>query len=244
MNPQQSPRTPHALRRGADTSASIGYGLLGSLTPVVVIIAAWQPLADGTSSAASMGVWSKPFVWDGQRTAGDDSWNAPAETDRIAVTEADVTSRAVSELRRISGLTWEQLGQLFGVSRRSVHFWASGRSMNAANEQHLFKVLDIVRQADRGDARRNRAALLTVSAGNAPFDLLMSQAFDEASARLGRRQQGRGVELRELDAHARAERTPPPPGNLIDAMNDQVHRDVGSGRAAGTARNMRRESTG
>ena len=244
MNLQQSPRAPHAPRRGADTSASTGYGLLGSPPPIAVIIAAWQPLADGTSSTASMSLWPRPFVWDSQRTAGDDSWNAPAKTDRGTATEADVTSRAVSELRRISGLTWEQLGQLFGVSRRSVHFWASGRSMNAANEQHLFRVLDIVRQADRGDARSNRAALLAVSAGHAPFDLLMSQAFDEAGARLGRRQQGRRVELGELDAHARAERTPPPPGDLIDAMNDQVHRDVGSGRAAGTARNMRRESTG
>ncbi len=244
MNLQQSPRAPHAPGQAEDMIASMGYGLRGSLTPIAVIIAAWRPLADGTSSAASMGVWSKPFVWDNQRTAGDDSWNAPAEADRITATEADVTSRAVSELRRISGLTWEQLGQLFGVSRRSVHFWASGRPMNAANEQHLRKVLDIVRQADRGDARSNRAALLTVSAGNAPFDLLMSQAFDKASVRLGRRQQGRRVDLGELDAHARAERTPPPPGNLIDAMNDQVHRDVGSGRAAGTVRNMRRESTG
>lgn len=244
MNPQYSSKARHAPRRGADTSAFTGYGLRESPTPIAVIIAAWQPLADGTSSAASMGVWSEPFVWDGQRTAGDDSWNAPAETDRITATESDVTSRAVSELRRMSGLTWEQLGRLFGVSRRSVHFWASGRSMNAANEQHLLKVLDIVRQADRGDARSNRAALLTVSAGNAPFDLLMSQAFDEASARLGRRQQGRRVELGELDAHARAERTPPPPENLIEAMNDRVHRDAGSGRAAGTARDMRRESTG
>ena len=172
MNLQYSSRASRAPRRGADTSASTGYGLRGSLTPIAVIIAAWQPLADGTSSTASMGVWPEPFAWDGQRTAGRDSWTAPAETDRIAATASDVTSRAVSELRRISGLTWEQLGQLFGVSRRSVHFWASGRAMNAANEQHLLKVLDIVRQADRGDARSNRAALLTVSAGHAPFEPL------------------------------------------------------------------------
>ena len=244
MNLQYSSKASRAPRRGADTSASTGYGLRGSLTPIAVIIAAWQPLADGTSSAASMGVWPEPFAWDGQRTAGRDSWTAPAETDRITATASDVTSRAVSELRRISGLTWEQLGQLFGVSRRSVHFWASGRAMNAANEQHLLKVLDIMRQADRGDARSNRAALLMVSEGHAPFDLLMSRAFEEASARLGRRQRGRRVELGELDAQVRAGRTPPSPENLIDAMNDQVHRDAGSSRAVGATRNMRRESKG
>ncbi len=242
MNLQQPFSALSTSGSGADISA-VGYGLRGSLAPIAVIIAAWQPLAHATSSAASTGVWSEPFVWDSHRTAGDDSWNAPAEPDQIAATDSDVTSRAVSELRRVSGLTWKQLAQIFGVSRRSVHFWASGKPMNSANERHLLKVLDIVREADQGDARSNRAALFTVSAGSAPFDLLTSQAFDEAAARLGRRQPGRRVERRELDADARAERTPPPPDGLIEAMNDQIHRDAGAGSAARTVRNMRREST-
>ena len=130
------------------------------------------------------------------------------------------------------------------MSRRSVPFWASGKPMNAANERYLLKVLDIVRQADRGDARSNRAALLTVSAGRTPFDFLRSRAFDEACARLGRRQRRRRIALGELDAHAQAERTPPSPETLIDAMNDPIHRDAGSSRAAGATRNTRRESKG
>lgn len=243
MNPEQSLPTLRAPGPGADMSA-VGYGLRGSLAPIAVIIAAWQPLTDATSSTASAGVWSEPFVWDDQRTAGDDSWGVAAEPNQISAIGPDVTGRAVSELRRVSGLTWEQLAQVFGVSRRSVHFWASGRPMNSANEQHLLKVLDIVREADRGDARSNRAALFTVSAGTSPFDLLKSQAFEEAGARLGRQGQGRRVELGELDADARAERRPPPPDRLIEAMNDRIHRDAGRGSAARTVRNMRRDTTG
>lgn len=244
MNPALSFSAPYPPRNRAETGASTGYGLCGSPTPIAVIIADWQPFADGTSSADSMGVWPEPFAWDDRRTAGRDSWTAPAEGDRITAFTSDVTSRAVSELRRISGLTWEQLGQLFGVSRRSVHFWASGKPMNTANELHLLKVLDIVRQADRGDARSNRAALLTVSAGHTPFDLLRSRAFDEASARLGRRQGRRHIAPGELDAPAQAERTPPSPKTLIDALNDPIHRDAGSSRAVGATRNTRRESKG
>ena len=244
MNPALSFSVPYPPRSRADTGVSTGCGLRGSPTPIAVIIADRQPLADGTSSAASMGVWPEPFAWDDRRTAGRDSWTAPAEGDRITAITSDVTSRAVSELRRISGLTWEQLGQLFGVSRRSVHFWASGKPMNAANERYLLKVLDIVRQADRGDARSNRAALLTVSAGRTLFDLLRSRAFDEATARLGRGQRRRHIAPGELDAQAQAERTPPSPETLIDAMNDPIHRDAGSSRAVGATRNTRRESKG
>ena len=162
----------------------------------------------------------------------------------MAAIPSDDASRAISELRRMSALTWEQLGQLFGVSRRSVHFWASGKQMNVAHEQRLFETLDIVRQADRGEARRNRAALLSVTDGEAAVGLLAAGEFAEARARLGRGEARGRVEPEGLDADARAERTPPPPDHLIEAMNDRVHRDAGRGGAARTVRNMRRESTG
>ncbi len=56
----------------------------------------WARWLDSTASAATGEAAERPA---GERTA---------------------TSQAISELRRISGLTWEH--QLFGVSRRSVHF--------------------------------------------------------------------------------------------------------------------------
>ena len=162
--------------------------------------------------------------------------------DRLAENSSEFTSDAIAELRRTSGLTWDQLGRLFGVSRRSVHFWASGKPMNAANEQHLLQVLDVVRRADRGDARSNRAVLFEVSENGTPFDLLASKRFDEAGALLGRGPGRRRLTLRPLDAKAAAERAPLPPEALIDAMNDRIHRDVGRVRLARTVRNVPRES--
>ena len=168
---------------------------------------------------------------------GDRDWTVLADQDRLAEKSSGFTSGAIAELRRTSGLTWDQIGRLFGVSRRCVHFWASGKPMNAANEQHLLQILDVVRQADRGDARGNRAVLFEVSAGRTPFDLLASKRFDEAGALLGRGPGSRRLTFRPLDAKAAAERAPLPPEALIDAMNDRVHRDVGSVRPARTVRN-------
>lgn len=208
-----------------------------------VVVVVGRPLAAGTSSAQPMRVWADPFVWPCESTTGDRAWTVLADQNRLAENSSEFTSDAIAELRRTSGLTWDQIGRLFGVSRRSVHFWASGKPMNAANEQHLLQVLEVVRQTDRGDARSNRAVLFEVSADGTPFDLLASKRFDEAGALLGRGPVSRRLTLRPLDAKAAAERAPLPPEALVDAMNDRIHRGVGRARPARTVRNVRREST-
>ncbi len=73
------------------------------------------------------------------------------------------TGQAVLEIRRRSSLTWEELGSIFGVSRRSVHNWANGDLLAAKNEHHVRAILSVVRQLDRGDPRRTRDALLMVN---------------------------------------------------------------------------------
>lgn len=52
-------------------------------------------------------------------------------------TSAVSTASSVAQLRSQAALTWEQLGRLFGVSRRAVHLWASGKRMNAHNVELL-----------------------------------------------------------------------------------------------------------
>jgi transcriptional regulator with XRE-family HTH domain len=152
--------------------------------------------------------------------------------------------QAIAEIRRLTGLTWEQLGEILGVSRRSVHFWASGKSLSAANEQRLLRVLDIFRSADRGDATSTRAALLRVTGGKTPFQLLVEQKFDEAISLLGTGAGRRGrPKMTELSPAARAARAPRRPDELVDALPDPVHREVRSGRAAQTVRNKQRGSS-
>lgn len=152
------------------------------------------------------------------------------------------TAAAVAELRRRSGLTWDQLAQLFGVSRRSVHFWASGKALSADNERDLFHVLDIVRSADRGEVRATRAAILEVEAGTSAFGLLTVRRFADAASRLGAGAVPPRPGLGLLSPAAKAARTPLPPAELVATADDRVHREPGPTRAARTVRQPRRGS--
>lgn len=220
------------------TSASIfGRERLPRLS---VIVVSGALSVSSTSSVEPNRVWEAPYVHEYDATASGEGWIEP---ERRGAEQQEATREAVSELRRISGLTWEQLGQLFAVSRRSVHFWASGKPLNAENESRLLQVLDIVRTADRGDARSTRSALLDVHDGTSVFDLLVEERFDEARARLGVGAGRPRPVLGQLSAEAKAARAPLRPEELVEAQHDRVHRDPGRARAARTVRNSRRGTT-
>lgn len=143
------------------------------------------------------------------------------------------SNSALMELRRLSGLTWERLGELFGVSRRSLHFWASGKPQNSAHEERLQRLLATLRRVDRGSARENRGALFEAQAdGFIPFDLLVREQYQEVVDRLGPRAPRARAARMPLDREATAARMPPKPGELVGAMQDTVHREVGKNRAA------------
>lgn len=154
-----------------------------------------------------------------------------------AVTQPARTGAAIAELRRLSGFTWDQLARLFGVSRRSLHFWASGRAMTPGNEEHLQRLLAAIRKIDRRSASANRAELLAVrDDGSIPFDLLTDGQYDRVVALVGPGQGGRRASPPTLAEEAKAARTPRPPENLVGALQDRVHREPGIVRAAKSVR--------
>jgi transcriptional regulator with XRE-family HTH domain len=144
--------------------------------------------------------------------------------------EEQSTSSAIMELRRLSGLTWEQLAKLFDVARRSLHFWASGKPVNAPNEERLRRVLAVVRKADRGFASKNRALLLEDHEGVVPLDLLARGEYDKFIDLVGVGAGRRELKPPPLSPEAREARKPQPPEELIGALQDRAHVDVGSAR--------------
>jgi transcriptional regulator with XRE-family HTH domain len=148
----------------------------------------------------------------------------------------DPARGALAELRRLSGLTWEQFAGLFNVSRRSLHFWASGKAMTPANEEHLQRLLLVVRKIDRGSASANRAELLAVrDDGTILFDLLANRQYDRVFSTPGLGEAKRVV-APKLSDEAMAARVPRPPEELVDALQDRVHRETGIARAAKSVR--------
>jgi hypothetical protein len=137
---------------------------------------------------------------------------------------------AVLEIRRRSGLTWEQLGALFGVDRRSVHLWASGRPMSARNAEHLNRILAVLRRADRGTPSATKAWLHSPTPrGLLPLDLLRESRFDEIPTPGGAEVVSRPAPLSDAARRARA---PMPPEHLVGARQDRVHVERGKLLAA------------
>lgn len=214
-----------------------GFSGMRERVPLLLVIVVSGALSvSGTSSAEPARLWEASYVLESEATTSGPGGEQRAETPN----EVETTRQAIFELRRVSGLTWEQLGELFDVSRRSVHFWASGKPLNAGNERRLMQVLDVVRAADRGDARSTRAALFEVKEGTTAFELLTLERFEEALATLGIGTAHLRPALAELSAAAKAARRPMPPEHLVDAQQDRVHRDRRRARPARTVRNSRR----
>ncbi len=152
--------------------------------------------------------------------------------------EAEATTNeparnAILELRLLSGLTWDQLARLFGVSRRSVHLWVSGKPMSTQNEERLYQLLALLQEVDRGSADENRRLLLTpTDSGYLPIDLLAAGEFERVRQTLGPGSGRRQVSRTPLSISAWEARLPPKPEFLVDARHEPVHKEPGVARAA------------
>lgn len=142
---------------------------------------------------------------------------------------------AIGELRRLSGLTWDQLARVFDVSRRSLHHWASGGTMSAKHEEKLQRTLSTIRQIDRGSAAENRTALLrATSDGIIPLDLLIAGNFEGVVTILGEPMfNPRATTPKPLRP---AEAYIPAISDRMDVNQDVLHREIGGGRAAKSMR--------
>lgn len=147
------------------------------------------------------------------------------------------TQQAVNELRKLSGLTWEQLAILFNVSRRSVHFWASGEPLSSANEEKLNRTLDAVTYISRGSASSNRSLLMGIADdGKSYLELLATGEFGRVKSILGAGNAPKQPTLGRLSQAAEMARMPQKPADLVDAIQDSIHREVGKSRAAKSVR--------
>ena len=135
---------------------------------------------------------------------------------------AESTAEAIMEIRRRSGLTWEELGDLFDVSRRSIHHWANGKPVTAKHDRMIRRMLAALRHLDQGDRVGTRALLLAVdqAMGIPTLDLLKDGRFDEAMGRV------QGIRAPEpyrtpLSRAARDARRPQTPALLLGAEQDR-----------------------
>ncbi len=125
------------------------------------------------------------------------------------------------EVRLLADLTWEELAEVFGANRHSIHSWVSGKSLRAKEEQHVYHVLDAIRRIDRGTSFYNRPLLLDEKDGVRPADLLRDHKYEEFVKLVGvgkGRPKPLSLSRKEWEA-----RRPPPVDVMLSALQDTVH---------------------
>ena len=170
-------------------------------------------LGQDPGTVAAYGVWVMP----NDATTTNPSSALPGVT---SLEESTSVGAEIFEIRRISGLTWDELASVFGVSRRSLHHWANGKPINAANEDRVRRVLATLQRIDRGEAHKNRALLMAPGPKDGlVIDLLRCADFD-AVENLIQVGVGRLSPAGRLSAEAAAARRPLSPAELVDARHD------------------------
>jgi DNA-binding transcriptional regulator YiaG len=155
----------------------------------------------------------------------------------------ELTQKAVNELRRLSGLTWEQLAKLFNVSRRSIHSWASGERLKSFNEENLYRLLDTIRYINRGSASLNRSLLLQpINDGRSLLDLLVAGQHEEVKQILGFGNAPKKPNLGDLSEEEHRLRMPLPPDVLANPLPDISYYQTGRSKPAKAARSRRNSS--
>lgn len=231
----ESPTTAHA--QGPEETPSLAkLRVRSTSSPAPILV--WSMFASaGAVTSASLGAVQPGTRVEPQATASTgvlhmsqgmnwDSWGSST-----VAALSDITRKALLELRRLSGLTWAELARLFGVSRRSLHFWASGTRLSAGNEEKLYRLLAVIRKVDRGTAQKNRLVLLTPDDhGDLPLDLLRAGEYQKVARRLAPAVPTKRPSPSPLSPEARKARAPAPPEVLAGALPGKVHRDTGKAR--------------
>jgi len=147
------------------------------------------------------------------------------------------TGEALLEIRLRSGLTWEMLGELFNVSRCTIHRWANGKTPSAQHEYDIRRTLDVIRHLDEGSQCATRARLLTIEKGHSPFELLAESRYDDVMCQAA----GSGSEaapgrIIDLSEEEWAKRRPATPDFLLDAIQGRPEIEATPARTVRPAR--------
>lgn len=88
---------------------------------------------------------------------------------------APSTAKSIRHLRGLSGLSWDQLARVFGVSRRSVHKWANGGALNARHVTRLAYLTQLFAQLGDDPATVHALLLAPDEHGTTLYQQLVRQ---------------------------------------------------------------------
>lgn len=132
----------------------------------------------------------------------------------------------IREVKRLSGLTWDNIAEIIGVSTRSVHLWLSGGQMAETKQQKVGSILSVLKYIDRGYGKVNRALILSASdEGTTVLTMLATGEYERAKATMGAGSL-RSSPFPSLPVRARARTAPDHFGHMLEAYGADEIEDV------------------
>lgn len=143
---------------------------LGITTTLAVVVAPWVVIVDEPPTVPDS-AWIA--FSDEVRQAG--LGTATGKFTEKAKPTSDLSS-VVAALKAESGLTADQLGRLLGVSRRSIHNWATGSAIASSHEERVRELDSFISSLPAYTPEERRSLLLDSSNGPSLFKQFASKA--------------------------------------------------------------------
>lgn len=141
------------------------------------VAGAFLSLAALTGVAASGSTQVETIRVEVRRLVTADSplieWDPFAPTRTAAAPTEVSASTLLNQVHERSGLTWDQIARLFGVSRRAVHQWAAGGRLSSANREHLAEIVATINAMPETTPEQRSQALFVRTGGTSLFDSLL-----------------------------------------------------------------------
>jgi transcriptional regulator with XRE-family HTH domain len=133
------------------------------LAPVVqrpVLSAAQQALFADAFGGTGVTVVTREDVRGWQQHVLEAGTSLPVLAEPARAGSAADAAAAVRELRRRSGLTWQELADALGVSRRAVHLWVNGGGVSTWHIRMIDHLTGLVSELAADDPAVTRERLL------------------------------------------------------------------------------------
>ena len=164
-------------------------------------------------------------VRDWQRHILDVGTQVAVPADLIPRPSPTNFSGAIWDLRRHSGLRWQELADSLGVSRRAVHHWAKGGHVSALHAQLIQDLAALVAQHEEAAPDATRARLLApTQTGPAPLAAFRARSRPRRSVPLST--------LSVADLLSDEPLQEPPPSRLPERRSRLAPRPLGPGRSS------------
>lgn len=125
-------------------------------------------LAFAPATTATASPWVPTTVVTSSRETGLSSLSSntvvTSPSESLPPAPSQTPQEIISKIKSSTDLTWAQLADVFGVSRRTVHSWSSGSRLSAGNDEQLRAFGRLVSQIESRegvDPARIRSALMS-----------------------------------------------------------------------------------